>query len=43
VPGAENIWIAALGPAVPPLGVRENVEATQAQVAATVASLVGED
>jgi len=43
VPGAENIWIAALGRAVPPLGVRENVETTQAQVAATVASLVGED
>jgi hypothetical protein len=43
LPGAENIWIAVMGPAVPPLGVRENVETTQAQVAATVASLVGED
>jgi hypothetical protein len=43
VPGAENIWIAAMGPAVPARGGRENVETTQAQVAATVASLVGED
>jgi hypothetical protein len=28
---------------VPALGVRENVETTQGQVAATVAALVGED
>jgi hypothetical protein len=43
VPGAEHIWIAALGPEVPALGVRENLNVTQSQIAATVASLVGED
>lgn len=43
VDGAEFVWIGATGPGVEPLGVRENVEATQGQVAATVASLVGED
>lgn len=44
VAGAENIWIAVLGPRTRPLGERENVaEVTQAQVAATVAALVGED
>jgi hypothetical protein len=43
VDGAEFVWIGAMGPGVEPLGVRENVEATQRQVAATVASLVGED
>lgn len=43
VPGAEFIWIAAIGPSIPALGVREKVEATQAQVAATIARLVGED
>jgi hypothetical protein len=43
VAGAENIWIAAMGPAVPPAGVRENVEVIQAQVAATIALLAGED
>jgi hypothetical protein len=39
--GAEFIWIAALGADVPALGVRENVETTQSQVAATLAALVG--
>lgn len=43
VPGAEFIWMAAMGPGVPGLGVREGVLVTQNQVAATVASLVGED
>jgi len=43
VDGAEFVWIGAMGPGVEPLGVRENVEATQGQVAATVAALVGED
>jgi hypothetical protein len=42
-PGAEFIWIAVMGPDTPPLGERENVEATQSQVAATIAALVGED
>jgi hypothetical protein len=41
--GAEFMWIAVLGPKTPGKGVRENVEVTQGQVAATVAALVGED
>jgi hypothetical protein len=43
VPTAEFIWIAVLGPDTPPLGVREGVEATQSQVAATIAHLLGEN
>lgn len=43
VPGAEYIWAAVMGPDVPALGERENVEVTQSQVAATLAALVGED
>ncbi|MSQ93542.1 MAG: AP protein [Gemmataceae bacterium] len=43
VPLAEFIWIAVLGPDTPGLGVRENVETTQGQVAATIAHLLGED
>lgn len=43
VPDAEHIWIAALGPDTPALGVRENIEASQGQVAATIARLLGED
>jgi hypothetical protein len=43
VPGAELIWIAVMGPDTPALGEREGIEVTQSQVAATVASLVGED
>jgi hypothetical protein len=43
VPMAEFIWLAVLGPDTPPLGVRENVETTQSQVAATIAYLLGED
>jgi hypothetical protein len=43
VPAAESTWIAALGPAVPPLGVRPSVTVTTSQVAATVAAVVGED
>ncbi len=41
--GAEFIWIGLLGPDVPPLGVREGIEATQSQVAATLGKLVGVD
>ena len=41
--GAEFIWIAALGVDIPALGVRENIETTQSQVAATLAALVGID
>jgi hypothetical protein len=43
VPGAEFVWIAVMGPGVPALGERENVQVTQSQVAATIAALVGED
>ena len=43
VPSAEFIWIAVIGPDTPGLGVRENVETTQSQVAATIADLLGED
>lgn len=43
LPGSDRMWMAALGPGVPPLGVRENVDVTQAQTAATVAHLLGED
>ncbi|MGQ0647649.1 MAG: alkaline phosphatase family protein [Gemmatimonadaceae bacterium] len=44
VAGAENIWIAVLGPDTPPLGEVSNVpRVTQSQLAATVAALLGED
>lgn len=44
VDGAENIWIGALGPDTPALGMRRDVPGvTQAQVAATVAALLGAD
>jgi hypothetical protein len=43
VPGAEFIWVAALGPDTPALGERQDVEVTQAQLAATIARLLGED
>jgi len=43
VDGAEFIWIAAIGSGVPAMGVREDVIATQSQVASTIAALVGED
>jgi hypothetical protein len=41
--GAERIWIAVIGPGVPPRGERESIEGTQSQVAGTIAALVGED
>lgn len=43
VVGAEFIWIAALGPGVKPLGVRSDIQATQSQVAPTLAKLLGKD
>jgi phosphopentomutase len=43
VPGAEFVWFAVIGPDTPPLGVRENTETTQSQLAATIAHLLGED
>jgi hypothetical protein len=44
VPASDRIWIAVLGPDTPPLGERSDVpDVAQAQVAATVAALLGED
>jgi Type I phosphodiesterase / nucleotide pyrophosphatase len=42
--GSENIWIAVLGPDTPALGERANTpEVHQAQIAATIAALLGKD
>jgi len=43
VPAAERTWIAVLGAGVPPLGVRQSVNVTTSQIAATLAALVGEE
>lgn len=44
VEGAEDIWIAVLGPDTPPLGERANAPPVgQNQIAATLAALLGED
>ena len=43
VEGAEEVWMAVLGPDTPPLGVREDVQATQAMIAGTVAAALGAD
>jgi hypothetical protein len=43
VDGAERIWIAAMGPGIAAQGEVHNTAVTQAQIAATVASLLGED
>jgi hypothetical protein len=43
VPESDRIWMAVLGPGIRPLGVRSGVSVTQAQLAATVAALLGED
>jgi len=43
-PGSENIWIAVLGPDTRPLGERTHTaQVSQAQIAATVAALLGKD
>jgi hypothetical protein len=42
-PVAGRIWIAALGPVVPARGNREGAMATQSQIAATIARLLGLD
>jgi hypothetical protein len=42
--GSENNWIAVMGPDTAPLGERSNTpEVHQAQIAATVAALLGQD
>ncbi len=44
VDGAENMWIAVLGPDTPALGERRDAaRVTQSQIAATAAALLGED
>jgi hypothetical protein len=44
LPNSAYIWFAALGPGIAPLGERANTAPVrQAQIAATVAALVGED
>lgn len=43
VEGAENIWIAAIGPDTPAMGLRQKVSVTQSQIAATLAQALGED
>lgn len=44
IEGAEDMWMAFLGPDTPPLGERTNCErVTQSQIAATLAALLGED
>ncbi len=43
VPVADRIWMAVMGPETPALGVRTGLSATQSQLAATVAHLLGED
>ncbi len=43
-PGSEDVWLAALGPGVPALGERSDTGlVTQAQVASTMAALLGYD
>lgn len=43
VPESDRIWMAAMGAGVRPAGVRQGVPTTQAQIAATIAGLLGED
>lgn len=43
VDGANRVWIAAIGPDIPALGVRRGVPSTQSQVAATIAAVLGLD
>jgi hypothetical protein len=43
VPAAERIWMAVMGPGIPPLGIRADVTVTQSQIAATIAALLGQD
>ena len=43
LPGSERVWIAVIGPDTPAVGIRQDVEVTQGQVAASVAALLGHD
>ncbi|MCS7041290.1 MAG: hypothetical protein NZR01_00690 [Bryobacteraceae bacterium] len=44
IPESQSVWMAFLGPDTPPLGARASTDTvTQAQLAATIAALLGED
>lgn len=43
VQGAENVWLLVIGPDTPAAGEMQNVSATQNQIAATIAALLGKD
>jgi hypothetical protein len=43
VPAAERIWMAVMGPGIASTGSRAGVSATQSQIAATIAALLGAD
>jgi len=43
VPAAERTWMAVMGPGTEALGLRQGVTVANAQIAATIAALVGED
>lgn len=43
VDGAQYVWSAVIGPDTPPRGVRANTPTQQAQMAATIAALLGRD
>jgi hypothetical protein len=42
-PGSDRSWVAVMGPETPALGVREDLQPTLSQFAATAAQLVGEE
>jgi hypothetical protein len=43
VPAAERTWMAVMGPGTPATGVRDGVAVTNAQLASTIAALLGEN
>jgi hypothetical protein len=43
VPAAERTWMAVMGPGTERLGVRQGVTVANAQIASTIAALLGED
>jgi hypothetical protein len=43
IDGSDRTWIAVVGPDTPRAGIRSDVDVLQAQVAATVAQLLGQD
>jgi len=43
VPAAERTWMAVMGPGTEPLGSRQGITVATAQIASTIAALVGED